>query len=141
MTGKTCTNCSERKNCSDSFISWIFFIVGLIATVAIRVVTVLIHLNPLYAKIAWYIGIGGFFAFFVYKYKVNKTRAVLIEKHDLVKKMHSKKNISENDYSLVASILCGLKSKKEMVNYIFIFGLSAVALVLAIYLDFLRTAN
>ena len=60
-----CLNCAEHKNCKDSFVSWVFFIIGIIATVAIRVVTVLIYLDPIYAKIAWYIGVMGFFLFFV----------------------------------------------------------------------------
>ena len=138
MDKKTCKNCSEYKNCSDSFAAWIFFIIGLIATVAVRVVTVLIHLNTLYAKIAWYVGIVGFFIFFVYKYRVSKARTILIESQDLVKKIRDKKNLKESDYDLIASILCGLRSRKEIVNYIFIFGLSAVALILAIYMDFIK---
>ena len=40
-----------------------YFIIGIIATVAIRVVTVLTHLDPIYAKVAWYIGVGSFGSF------------------------------------------------------------------------------
>jgi len=133
-----CRNCSEYKNCQDSFTSWIFFIVGLIATVAVRVVTVLIHMNPLYAKIAWYIGIGGFFLFFLYKFKVNRTRVKFITKQNLIDKIKKKEALSQNDYDLIGSILCGFESKKEEINYFFIFGLSAVALTLALYMDFIR---
>ncbi len=50
MKDKICLNCSQRKNCGDSFVSWIFFIIGLIATVAIRVVTVLMDINPLLGR-------------------------------------------------------------------------------------------
>ena len=63
MGDKKCLNCTQRKNCEDSLISWIFFIIGLVATVAIRIVTVLIDVQPIYGKIAWYIGIGGFLLF------------------------------------------------------------------------------
>jgi len=138
MKDNKCINCQEYNNCRDSFVSWFFFIVGLIATVAIRVVTVLIGLNPVYGKIAWYIGVAGFFVFFVYKFKVNQTRSKLIGQQDLVKKISQKKQLTDEDYSLISSILCSLSSKKERINYLFIFVLSAIALILAVYIDLLR---
>ncbi len=133
-----CLTCLEYKNCKDSFASWIFFIIGLIATVAIRVVTVLIHLNPIYAKIAWYIGITGFFSFFVYKFHINQNRARLIQKQGLAEKINKGRELTKEDYALVSAILCALSSRKERINYLFIFILSAIALALAIYMDFLR---
>jgi len=138
MNHRKCIDCSEYTNCKDSFASWVFFIIGLIATVAIRVVTVLIGLNPVYAKIAWYIGVGGFFIFFVYKFRVNQARSKSINQQDLVNKINQKKQLTNEDYSLISSILCGLSSNKERINYFFIFALSAIALILAIYIDFLR---
>ncbi len=138
MKNEKCIKCSQYKNCRDSFVSWLFFIIGIISTVAIRVVTVLIHKNPIYANIAWYIGVCGFFVFFVYKFKVNQRRAKLIEQKNFVDRIAYRKKLSEEDYSLIGAILCSLKSRKERINYLFIFGLSAVALLLAIYFDFLR---
>ncbi|NQT22040.1 MAG: hypothetical protein HQ579_01230 [Candidatus Omnitrophica bacterium] len=135
---KKCIGCREYKRCRDSFASWIFFIVGLAATVAIRVVTVLIHVDPIYAKIAWYAGVGGFFIFFVYKFRVNQARAKLIDQQGLADKINDKEQLTEDDYSLIGVILCALSSRKERVNYFFIFFLSALALLLAIYMDFLK---
>lgn len=138
MEDKKCIGCREYKSCKDSFASWVFFIIGLIATIAIRVVTVLIDFNPIYGKVAWYIGVGGFFTFFVYKFKVNQTRAKVINEQNLVDKITHQKQLTQDDYSLISSVLCGLSSKKERINYLFIFALSAIALILAIYLDFFK---
>ena len=138
MKDKKCLNCVAYKRCKDSYISWVFFIIGLIATVAIRAVTVLIDINPIYGKIAWYVGVGGFLAFFVYKFKVNHTRARLIGEQKLVEKITHQEQLAKEDYNLISSILCALSSKKERINYLFIFGLSAIALILAIYLDWLK---
>lgn len=131
-------NCSGYRDCQDSVVSWIFFLIGLIATFAIRVVTVLMHLEPIYGKIAWYIGVIGFFLFFVYKFKVGHARAKRIEESGLSEKISKNEPLDCNDYTLINSILCGLGSKKERINYFFIFFLSAVAIVLAIYMDFLK---
>ena len=138
MKDEKCINCSEYKNCRDSFSSWIFFIIGLIATVAIRVVTVLIHVNPIYAKMAWYIGVGGFFVFFVYKFRINQARSRAIAQRNLVNKIDQGQQLGKEDYNLIAAILCSLSSRKERINYFFIFVLSAIALLLAIYMDFFR---
>ncbi|MFC1658548.1 hypothetical protein ACFL1D_04085 [Candidatus Omnitrophota bacterium] len=138
MNKTKCITCSEYSNCRDSFASWIFFIVGLIATVAIRIVTVLINIDQRYAKLAWYVGVGGFFFFFVYKFKVNQARAKSIRQQNLVEKVALGKQLSNEDYSLISAILCGLSSKKERINYLFIFGLSAAALILAVYMDFFK---
>jgi len=133
-----CLACSEYNNCRSSVLSWIFFIIGLIATIAIRVVTVLIHMNPIYGKIAWYVGVGGFFLFFVYKYRISQKRAKVIANEKIIEKISSGKELSKEDYILISAILCALSSKMERVNYFFIFGLSGVALVLAIYMDFIK---
>ena len=138
MKNRKCLSCNEYKNCKDSFSSWIFFIVGLIATIAIRVVTVLIHVDPIYAKTAWYIGVSGFFIFFVYKFKINQARARSIFQQNLVEKISKKQKLTDEDYNFVGAIFCSLSSKKERINYFFIFTLSAIALLLAIYMDFLR---
>ncbi len=135
---KKCIDCSEYNDCKDSFSSWIFFIIGIVATIAIRVVTVLIHMDPIYAKIAWYIGIGGFFIFFIYKFRISLNRTRAINKQNIVDKINNMKQLMKEDYGVVSAILCGLSSRKETINYIFIFGLSAKALILAVYMDFLR---
>jgi len=133
-----CSECVEYRRCRESFTSWIFFIIGLLATIAIRVVIVLTHVNPLYGKAAWYIGITGFFAFFVYKFRVNKARAKIIETRGLIKKIDGKNKLSDEDYNVLGAILCGLSSRKEALNYLFIFGLTAVALLAALYFDFIK---
>ena len=138
MKNEKCINCSEYKNCRDSFSSWIFFIIGLVATVAVRVVTVLIRVNPIYGKIAWYIGVSGFFVFFIYKFKVSQARAKRIKERNLADKLSEHKQLQDEDYEVISAILCGLSSGKERINYIFIFALSAVALLLAIYMDFIK---
>jgi len=95
-------------------------------------------LNPVYGKIAWYVGVGGFFLFFIYKFKVNQTRSKIIKERNLVDKITDQKQLTEDDYNLIGAILCSLSSNKERVNYFFIFGLSAVVLILAIYFDLFR---
>jgi len=133
-----CKNCIEYRRCKDSFVSWIFFIIGLIATMAIRAVTILANIDPIYAKIAWYFGVFGFLLFFIYKFRVNQSRSDLIDRRNIMQKLIQKNQLTDEDYNFVSSVFCALRSKKERINYLFIFALSAIALILAIYLDFIR---
>lgn len=135
MKNKECLTCNEYKNCRNSFASWIFFIIGLIATIALRVITVLMHLNPVYGKMAWYLGVSGFFVFFVYKFRINLHRTKIINQREIVKKITDMRQLDKKDYEAIKTILCSLSSKKENINYLFIFGLSAIALVAALYMD------
>lgn len=138
MTDKKCLDCDLKKQCRDSFTAWVFFIIGLVATLAIRVVTVLMAIDPLFGKLAWYLGVGGFFAFFVYKYNLNRSLARLIDKENLIERAREQKGFSGEQYELISAILCGVRSEKERINYFFIFAVSAVALLIALYFDLLR---
>jgi len=126
MNNKKCLTCAERKRCRDSFVSWIFFIIGLIATIAIRVVVILTHINSIYGKISWYIGVGGFLLFFIYKFNINRTRSNLIEEKNILKKIEQKQQLFDKDYKFISEIFCSLSSKKERINYLFIFSLTSI---------------
>ena len=80
MNNRKCLTCVELKRCRESFSSWVFFMIGIVATIAVRVVTILMHINSIYGKIAWYIGVGGFFIFFLYRFNISRQRSKLIEK-------------------------------------------------------------
>jgi hypothetical protein len=138
MKSLKCEDCIQNKNCKDSSVSWIFFIVGIIATVAIRVVTVLMHFNPMHGKIAWYIGVGGFIIFFIYRFNINQSKTRLIRKNNLLEKVANRKDFTDEDYNIIGAMLCGLTSRKERINYFFIFVLSAIALLIALYIDFVK---
>lgn len=135
---KKCLNCSEHRHCRDSFLSWIFFIIGMIATIALRVVTVLAHLEPIYGQVAWYVGVLGFFVFFVYKFRIERERHKLIVKKNLMEKLFEGDKIATDDRRLIGSILCALSSHKDRINYFLIFVSSAVAIIVALYFDFLK---
>ena len=138
MRNNKCINCVEYKRCKESAVSLIFFIIGLIAIIAVRAVTILEHVKPIYGKIAWYVGILGFFIYFAYKYKVEYNRSRLIKTSKLVDKMLHDGSIEKEDRQAIGSVLCALSSSKDRINYFIIFSSSAIVLIIAFYLDFLK---
>jgi len=131
-----CAGCAESKRCKDNRVSWVFFLIGLIATLAIRIVLILTHISPAHGKMAWYLGIGGFLVFFMYKFKVSRELSRHISGKKLMEKVHGEEQLTKEDYHLIGSILCSISSNKERINYFFIFLSSALALAIAVYFDF-----
>ena len=67
-----------------------------------------------------------------------RTASIRIKQQRILEKLDTNQQLKSEDYSLLYRILCSLAAKKELINYIFIFVLSAIALVIAVYLDFFR---
>jgi hypothetical protein len=135
---QTCKDCSEFKRCQDSAVSWLFLFIGLIATIAVRLVNLVIDFKPIWAKLFWYIGIAGFFIYFLYKFRQDHAVHKELEKNRLSGKLSRREALSDQDYEFLSATVCRLKSTKDAVNYFFIFFSSAIALVLAIVQDFFR---
>ena len=133
-----CLNCKELNRCKDSFTYWIFFIIGLIATISMRIVTVMTDINPLYGKITWYLGVLGFFLFFIYQYRIYKSRNKLIIESKITEKTASRLPLEPSDYDLLQYVLCSLSKTKETFNYLFIFASSCIALATALYFDIFK---
>jgi len=135
MAKPQCKTCGMRKVCRDSARSWIFFAVGVLATVALRVIGPLSNVNPFYGKIGWYVGVAGFFIFFVYKYRILSARTKLIQKTGLVEKLAGNQQLTTQESTLLAEITCSQTSWKERANFFIIFALSLAALIIALYFD------
>lgn len=133
-----CYDCFRLKSCKESMVSWIFFFIALIAVISLRAVNLVLNANLIFAKTLWYIGVLGFFVFFVYKFRYDQILHRELEKTDLKDKLLYKKELSEHDKDVLGTIICKLSSKKDKINYFFIFLSSALALGIAIYVDFIR---
>lgn len=111
------------------------FMVGLVATIAYRIIVILNHYSDLWVDIAWYVGTIGFIWYFAHRYRVENKRDKLIEDLQLSEKIKNKKELSQEDRDALVYILGGLKTSLAKWNYISIFAISFVALVYAIYLS------
>ena len=112
-----------------------FFWIGIIATIAYRIIIVLNFYSPLWVKIAWYIGTIGFVLYFWHRYKVAKKRTKLIKEHNLIEAVANSGIEPQKRQALHYLMETSLTSKARW-NSGLIFLLSLAALVLAIILDF-----
>lgn len=116
----------------------LLFAVGIIATIAYRIIIVLNYYSALWVEIAWYIGTIGFIWYFIHRYNIENRRDHLIEKLELAKKIEKKEELNDEERQAIVYILTGLKTSLAKWNYIAIFLFSAVALLYAIIQDLIN---
>jgi len=132
-----CTNCPAFKQCRDSAASWLFLFIGLVATLAVRLVTLVVSFGPFWPKFTWYVGVAGFLVYFLYKFRQDRTIQHELHTSGLVQRLRGEEKLTQEDYAFLRATVCRLRSKKDGINYFFIFFTSALSLILAFYQDFL----
>jgi len=133
-----CKTCNLNTECRDSAASWFLLFVGLIATIAIRAVNLVIDISSFWAKALWYIGITGFLLYFLYKFRQDRRLIRKIEELKISAKLAKSDKLNDTDYQFLSALMCKLRSRKDAINYFFIFFTSALALLLGIYNDLLK---
>ncbi len=124
-----------RPKVHSPFTRAFYFWIGVIATVAYRIIVILNNYDKTWAQLSWYIGTVGFIIYFIHRYEISERRFKLIQQHNLMEKMKNA-NLNKEEQEAMEYILKTLTSTKEKWNYIFIFAMSIVGLVAGLYLDF-----
>jgi len=115
-----------------------FFWTGIIATISYRIIIVLNFYSPLWVKVAWYVGTIGFILYFYHRYDIQKKRAELVDKYDLIKVVHDTNCVNEEQKAALGYLVETTKTSKSKWNSAFIAILSLVALIVGIVLDILK---
>lgn len=123
---------------SRPWVSWLFFIIGVIPVICFRLVTIAQHYSDILSKAVWYAAVVGSLIFFWFRYNISYRRYKTITVRELVDKVDKKKPLDEHDYKSLNYILSSLIISKERLNYLLIFIASIVSLAIAVYLDFFR---
>jgi len=115
-----------------------FFWVGIIATVAYRIIIVLNFYSPLWVSAAWYIGTIGFIIHFAHRFDVDRKRANLVKEYNLVEAVNKVTNIDEQKKIVLSYLIETTLTSKSRWNSALIFILSVIALLIGIFLDISR---
>jgi len=112
-----------------------FFVMGIIATIAYRIIIVLNLYSSLWVKIAWYIGTIGFIFYFGHRFNVARKRANLVRDYKLVESVDKADCIEpQKKLALHYLVKTSLTSKSQW-NSGVIFILSVLALLIGIFID------
>ncbi|MDP2736482.1 MAG: hypothetical protein Q8O59_01705 [bacterium] len=113
----------------------LIFMVGVIATIAYRIIIVLNDYSQFWVKVLWYIGTIGFIWYFVHRFNIENRRDKLINDLDLIKKIEAGQSFNDEDKTALVYILKSLGTSLAKWNYIAIFVFSGLAIAYAIYAD------
>ncbi|MFH1523240.1 MAG: hypothetical protein ABIE43_05515 [Patescibacteria group bacterium] len=127
---------SNYSTSSKYYRLWLFWL-GIIATIAYRIIIILNNISSNAVKISWYIGTIGFAWYFAHRFRVQNYRGKLITEKKILEKINEGKQLSEDDRDVLTYVLKSLKSTKAKWNYIAIFILSAIALIYGVITDFI----
>ncbi len=111
-----------------------FFVLGLLSALSIRVLMICYRLYPQWVRPVWYFGVIGYVLFFFYRFLIARKRKGVIRENDLLKKIESRQNLSEEDNKAVLYLLQSIDRSKEMWNYANIFILSVLAIAVDLIL-------
>jgi tellurite resistance protein TehA-like permease len=112
----------------------LFMAIGLLSAVAFRLLTIVNTINPALMRPVWYFGVIGYIFFFAYRYHITSKRKKAIRVHHLLEKIRSGSEITSEDRMLIEYVLSSVSKSKENINYLFIFLLSIMAVVVDILL-------
>ncbi|PIT94044.1 hypothetical protein COU00_01105 [Candidatus Falkowbacteria bacterium CG10_big_fil_rev_8_21_14_0_10_43_11] len=129
---------ANQTRTSNKYYRLLVFWVGIIATIAYRVIVVLNYYSAFWVQVAWYIGTIGFVWYFAHRYRVENNREKLIKAKRLTSKIYNDKRLNDGDRNALVYVLKSLQSSKAKWNYIAIFVFSALALLYGVYIDFLK---
>ena len=118
-----------------SAVKWSFFVIGIVATLAYRIIIILNLYDPIWVKISWYIGTGGFILYFGYLYNLQHKRSKLAIKYNLLDAVKGIKTIKGKQKEALRYIIKSNATSKAKWNSAVIFILSLLALIVGIVLD------
>jgi len=124
----------EEAKASHPHLRMIYFIIGIIATVAYRIIIFLNFYDPMWVKVSWYVGTIGFIIYFWHRYDVSQKRAMLVVENDLEKAVRDS-NLKGKQKKAIAYLVKTSRTSKSKINFVMIFGLSVAALIFGILLD------
>ncbi len=113
----------------------LIFIIGVIATIAYRIVIILNHYSQSWVEMSWYIGTVGFIWYFAHRFNIENRRDNLIRKLHLIEKTQSDQSFNSEDKNALLYILKSLDTSLAKWNYIAIFFFSFLAIAYALYAD------
>ncbi|MEC4675699.1 MAG: hypothetical protein VST72_02090 [Nitrospirota bacterium] len=120
---------NSTPHTAPKYIIYVFFVVGLLSAVAFRAIIVFQHIEPRWVRPVWYIGVVGYFIFFLYRYIITKKRKKAIEDFQLIEKVKANACLKEEDRDIVLFLLSSIRYSPEDINYAVIFILSVLAII------------
>jgi hypothetical protein len=111
-----------------------FFVVGVLSSVAFRLIIILQKLKPGWVRPIWYFGVLGYMLFFIYRYYISGRRKRVVAQTGILKKLREGEPLSADDREAALYLLSSIQKSPEDWNYLAIFVLSVAAIAIDLLL-------
>lgn len=116
------------------FVINLFFAIGLVSAFAFRILILFVYLRPEWFRFTWYVGIVGYTVFFLYRYRIARKRKKAVAEYHLIEKLEEGGELADEERQVLIYLLSSIRNSRENINYLFIFVLSVLAVLLDIIL-------
>src|SRR5689334_23334524 len=110
------------------------FVVGLLSSVAFRVIILFQKHHPAWVRTVWYFGVIGYMLFFMYRYYISHRRKHTIAHTNIIAKLQGGESLSADDRAAALYLLNSIRKSPEDWNYLAIFVLSVITIALDLLL-------
>lgn len=121
---------TELPHIFPGYIINLFFIIGLFSAFAFRSLIVLSYIDQALMRLVWYAGIIGYIIFFSFRYYIAYKRRKAILKFYLIEKIDTDEPLTSDEKGVIKYILSSIIRSREVFNYLAIFLLSIIAVIL-----------
>jgi hypothetical protein len=111
-----------------------FFLLGVLSSVAFRLIIIFQKLHPGWVRPTWYFGVFGYMAFFIYRYYISSRRKRVVAHSEIIRKLECGGPLSDEDRQAALYLVGSIQESPEDWNYLAIFILSAVAIAIDLML-------
>ena len=112
----------------------IFFLLGLLSSLAFRAIILFQKFSPGWVRPVWYFGVIGYMLFFMYRYRISIRRKRTITQTNIIEKLTAGTPLSAEDREAALYLLSSIRKSPEDWNYLAIFILSIAAITLDLIL-------
>ncbi|MEW5895192.1 MAG: hypothetical protein AB1650_05500 [Candidatus Omnitrophota bacterium] len=112
-----------------------FFLIGLFSTLSFRLIIIVQHSSPSLVRIFWYLAVLSNLIFFLFRYHISCKRKYAIQECSLIEKLRTEQPLNARDREALAYLLTSIDRSYENLNYLSIFILSAVAILVDIFIS------
>lgn len=116
------------------FVINLFFLLGIFSALCFRSLLILDKTAPSFVRPVWYISVIGYIFFFAYRWIITERRRKYVRKSHVLNKIKSDHPLNQADKKILEYLLSSIDRSRENLNYLAIFILSIIAIILDIIL-------
>lgn len=111
-----------------------FFVLGLFSALMFRILIVFTSWQPQWFRPVWYAGVLGYVFFFGFRYYISRKRRKVISDFRLLEKLEGGASLEEGEREALLYLVRSIRKSREILNYLFIFALSCLAILLDLWM-------